>query len=210
MNWEKIWDKAVCLTAAVGGGIAGAFGGWDTLLAVLTGMMAADYISGLAVAAMGRSLKTVYGGLSSKVGAMGLAKKGLMLLCVLVAAMLDRAMGADHAVCRDAVCWFYVANEGLSLLENLSLAGVPFPQKLKQLLGQRMEQAEEAFSLPPGDVYLLEDEAGFADDPEEDGDAAGDGDAAEAADAMPFGRDGGWRPDGWCEPVRELGEESGE
>ncbi|MBQ8151108.1 MAG: phage holin family protein [Clostridia bacterium] len=204
MNWEKIWDKAVCLTAAVGGGIAGAFGGWDTLLAVLTGMMAADYISGLAVAAMGRSLKTVYGGLSSKVGAMGLAKKGLMLLCVLVAAMLDRAMGADHAVCRDAVCWFYVANEGLSLLENLSLAGVPFPQKLKQLLGQRMEQAEEAFSLPPGDVYLLEDEASFADDPEEDGDAAG------MAGTIPVGRDGGWRPDGWSEPVRELGEESGE
>lgn len=210
MNWEKIWDKAVCLTAAVGGGIAGAFGGWDTLLAVLTGMMAADYISGLAVAAMGRSLKTEYGGLSSKVGAMGLAKKGLMLLCVLVAAMLDRAMGADHAVCRDAVCWFYVANEGLSLLENLSLAGVPFPQKLKQLLGQRMEQADEAFSLPPGDVYLLEDEAGFADDPEEDGDEDGDGDAAGMAGAVPVGRDGSWRSDGWSEPVRELGEESGE
>ena len=210
MNWEKIWDKAVCLTAAVGGGIAGAFGGWDTLLAVLTGMMAADYISGLAVAAMGRSLKTVYGGLSSKVGAMGLAKKGLMLLCVLVAAMLDRAMGADHAVCRDAVCWFYVANEGLSLLENLSLAGVPFPQKLKQLLGQRMEQVEEAFSLPPGDVYLLEEEAGFADDPEEDGDEDSDGDAAGMAGAIPVGYDGGWRSDGWSEPVRELGEQEEE
>lgn len=141
VEWEKLWDKAICLTAAVGGGIAGAFGGWDTLLTVLMGMMAADYLSGLVVAAMGRSLKTTYGGLSSKVGAMGLAKKGLMLLCVLVASMLDRAMGADHAVCRDAVCWFYVANEGLSLLENLSLAGVPFPAKLKELLGQRMESS---------------------------------------------------------------------
>lgn len=139
MEWEKLWDKVICLTAAVGGGIAGAFGGWDTLLTVLMGMMAADYLSGLVVAAMGRSLKTTYGGLSSKVGAMGLAKKGLMLLVVLVASMLDHAMGADQAVCRDAVCWFYVANEGLSLLENLSLAGVPFPAKLKELLGQRME-----------------------------------------------------------------------
>ena len=61
MNWEKIWDKAVCLTAAVGGGIAGAFGGWDTLLAVLTGMMAADYISGLAVAAMGHLSRSMAG-----------------------------------------------------------------------------------------------------------------------------------------------------
>ena len=154
MNWTKIWDKLICLTAAVGGGIVGAFGGWDTLLTVLMGMMAADYLSGIVVAAMGKSLKTVYGGLSSKVGAMGLAKKGLMLLCVLVAAMLDRAMGADHAVCRDAVCWFYVANEGLSLLENLSLAGVPFPDKLRELLGHQLENVD-------GNLYggLAEDEA---------------------------------------------------
>ena len=168
MKWENIWDKLICFGAAAVGGIAGAFGGWDTLLAVLMAMMAADYLSGLVVAAMGRSLKTVYGGLSSQVGAMGLAKKGLMLLCVLVAAMLDRAMGADHAVCRDAVCWFYIANEGLSLLENLSLAGVPFPERLKELLGHRMEQAggpygggmpeEERFELPK------DEEADWADD----------------------------------------------
>jgi toxin secretion/phage lysis holin len=193
MNWDKLWDKAVCLMAAAGGGIAGAFGGWDTLLAVLTGMMTADYISGLAVAAMGRSLKTEYGGLSSKVGAMGLAKKGLMLLCVLVAAMLDRAMGADQAVCRDAVCWFYVANEGLSLLENLSLAGVPFPKKLKQLLGQRMELAEAAPAPDP-------DETGLQD---------GDDHAAPAADEPPAGQDSGWQPEGWSEPVKELGGQEG-
>ncbi len=155
MEWGKIWDKLVCLAAAAAGGVAGAFGGWDTLLTVLMGMMAADYLSGVAVAVMGRSSKTTYGGLSSKVGAMGLAKKGLMLLVVLVAAMLDRAMGADHAVCRDAVCWFYVANEGLSLLENLSLAGVPFPQRLRELLGHRMETAEEW--LGEGDASAQEE-----------------------------------------------------
>ncbi|MBP3649829.1 MAG: phage holin family protein [Clostridia bacterium] len=168
MEWNKIWDKLICYGAAAAGGIAGAFGGWDTLLSVLMAMMAADYLSGFVVAAMGRSLKTVYGGLSSKVGAMGLAKKGLMLLCVLVAALLDRAMGADHAVCRDAVCWFYIANEGLSLLENLSLAGVPFPKRLKELLGQRMETdgglygsadlMEEHFVLPE------DEEADWADE----------------------------------------------
>ena len=170
MKWENIWDKLICFGAAAVGGITGAFGGWDTLLAVLMAMMAADYLSGLVVAAMGRSLKTVYGGLSSQVGAMGLAKKGLMLLCVLVAALLDRAMGADHAVCRDAVCWFYIANEGLSLLENLSLAGVPFPERLKELLGQRMEQAggpyevpaEERFELPKDEAN--EEDADWADE----------------------------------------------
>lgn len=161
MEWNKIWDKVICFTAAVSGGIAGAFGGWDTLLCVLMAMMAADYISGLVVAAMGRSLKTAYGGLSSKVGAIGLAKKGLMLLCVLVAALLDKAMGADRAVCRDAICWFYIANEGLSLLENLSLAGVPFPEKLREMLGQRMEAAGGAYgmTLPQEERFALpEDE----------------------------------------------------
>lgn len=174
MKWENIWDKLICFGAAAAGGIAGAFGGWDTLLCVLMAMMAADYLSGLVVAAMGRSLKTVYGGLSSQVGAVGLAKKGLMLLVVLVAAMLDRAMGADHAVCRDAVCWFYIANEGLSLLENLSLAGVPFPEKLKELLGQRMEgtgslrygmegSPEERFQLPEDEEADWVDEDLFRD-----------------------------------------------
>lgn len=134
---EQMWDRVVKVCAAIGGAIAGALGGWDKLLTVLVVMMAVDYVSGIVVAAMGRSLKTEYGGLSSKVGSIGLAKKGLMLLVVLVAAMLDRAMGVDHATCRDAVCWFYVANEGLSLLENLSLAGVSFPERVKELLGQK-------------------------------------------------------------------------
>lgn len=137
-----VWDKIIKVLAAVGGAIAGAFGGWDKLLMVLVVMMAVDYVSGVIVAAMGRSQKTEYGGLSSKVGAYGLAKKGLMMLVVLVAALLDRAIGAQTAVFRDAACWFYIANEGLSLLENLSLAGVPFPEKLKEMLGQKAREAD--------------------------------------------------------------------
>lgn len=138
---ENIWEKVLKLLAAIGGAIAGAFGGWDQLLMVLMGMMAIDYASGIIVAIMGKSQKTEYGGLSSKVGARGLAKKGLMMLVVLVAALLDRAIGAQAAVCRDAACWFYIANEGLSLLENLSLAGVPFPERMKELLGQKRDEA---------------------------------------------------------------------
>ena len=138
---ETFWDKVVKIGAACGGAIAGALGGWDKLLIVLVAMMAIDYASGLVVALMGKSEKTEYGGLSSKVGAIGLAKKGLMMLVVLVGALLDRAIGTEIAVCRDAVCWFYIANEGLSLLENLMRAGVPFPEKIKELLGEKKAEA---------------------------------------------------------------------
>ena len=135
---ENMYAKAVRIAAAAGGAVAGALGGWDPLLKVLVAMMAADYLSGVVVALMGKSRKTEYGGLSSKVGALGLARKGLMMLVVLVGALLDAAVGG--AVCRDAACWFYIANEGISLLENMSLAGVPFPEKIKALLGQQMEK----------------------------------------------------------------------
>lgn len=148
---ERIWDKAVKVFAALGGGIAGAFGGWDPLIQVLSGMMVIDYLSGIVVAAMGRSTKTDYGGLSSKVGAIGLARKGLMLLVVLVASLLDAAMGTAGSVCRDAACWFYIANEGLSILENVGQAGAPYPDRLKRLLGQKLQETEEKEAQVHGD-----------------------------------------------------------
>lgn len=138
---EQAWEKVVKVMAAIGGAIAGALGGWNWLMVVLLSVMVADYVSGVVVAWMGKSLKTEYGGLSSKVGAVGLAKKGLMLLVVLVGALLDRAAGSDGNMFRDAVCWFYIANEGISLMENLNLAGVPFPKKIQELLGQKKEES---------------------------------------------------------------------
>ena len=140
---EKVWEKAVCGLAACGGAIAGMLGGWDPLLRVLVTLMIADYATGLLVAVMGKSAKTEYGGLSSKVGAAGLARKGLMLLVVLVAALLDRAMGGANPVCRDAACWFYITNEGISILENVGQAGAPYPESLKRLLGQRQEEVQK-------------------------------------------------------------------
>jgi len=141
---ERTWDTILKWLAAIGGAIAGAFGGWNVTMTVLVAAMAADYLSGLAVAGMGKSPKTENGGLSSKVGWQGLLRKGMMMLVVLVAALLDKAMGDVHTF-RDAACWFYVANEGLSLLENLAAAGVPFPAKLKELL----EQTKDKNSQPP-------------------------------------------------------------
>ena len=140
-DMNTVWDKAVKLLAAAGGAVAGAFGGWDKLLTVLMAMMAVDYVSGVLVGVLGRSEKTEYGGLCSKVGAKGLAKKGLMLLVVLVAALLDRAMG-QGAVCHDAACWFYIANEGISVLENAGRMNVPVCKNLTQYLEQLKSKEE--------------------------------------------------------------------
>lgn len=130
------WDKVVKGLAAVGGAIAGALGGVDTVLMVLMAFMVIDYVTGLIVAWMGRSTKTETGHLDSKTGFIGLLKKGLMLLMVLMAALLDRALGGDAEMFRGIMIWFYIANEGLSILENLSLAGVPFPRRIREALEQ--------------------------------------------------------------------------
>ena len=138
------WDKAVKLLAGAGGAVAGALGGFDTVLIVLLACMTVDYICGLIVAWIGCSPKTANGRLDSKTGARGIAKKGLMLAVVLVAALLDRALGAENAMFREAVIWYYVANESLSILENLALAGVPFPARLRAALEQLRQKQDEA------------------------------------------------------------------
>jgi len=143
-----MWDKVVKTMAAIAGAVAGLFGGFDTMLLVLVAFMAVDYVTGLVVAWMGKSHKSDSGHLDSKVGFIGIARKGLMILVVLAGALLDRAMGTETSVFRNMVIWFYIANEGLSLLENLALAGVPFPARLTKALEQLKEKNDE----PPDEV----------------------------------------------------------
>ena len=133
---ENTWDKVLKGFAAVSGALAGAFGGWTAQLDVLVYFMLADYATGLIVAWMGKSPKTENGGPSSKIGFQGILKKLLMLGLVFAAAQIDIAMGSGTFLIRDAAVWFYLANEGLSILENMTLAGVPFPKKVKDLLGK--------------------------------------------------------------------------
>ncbi|MGN0777725.1 MAG: holin family protein [Aristaeellaceae bacterium] len=140
MAW---WDKLVKALAAIGGAIAGAFGGLDTMMLVLVAFMVIDYVTGMLVAWMGKSRKTETGHMDSKVGFVGLCKKCLMLIFVLMAALLDRAMGTDAAIFRSMVVWFYMANEGLSVLENLALAGVPFPRRVRQALEQIRDRNDD-------------------------------------------------------------------
>lgn len=139
--WDKIF-KGVCVAV---GAIAGLYGGWSTALKILLVMMCVDYITGCLVAAAGRSPKTEGGGLSSKVGFIGLAKKGFIMLIVLVATMLDKAIGNTSLVFQSATVFYYIANEGLSILENADLMGVPFPAIIKE----RMESMRERREKPP-------------------------------------------------------------
>lgn len=136
------WDKAVKILAAVAGFFAGLFGEWTTMLTILVVVMTIDYISGWIVAASGKSPKTEGGGLSSKVGFIGIAKKGFIMLLVLLATMLDRAIGNDTFVFQSSLVLYYIANEGLSILENAALMGVRFPEKIKKAL-ETMRESED-------------------------------------------------------------------
>lgn len=138
----RSWAEIIKVCAAIGGFFSGLYGGWDLAMTVLVCCMAIDYISGLIVAAMGKSKKTEGGGLDSKIGLHGLLRKGMIMLIVLVAALLDKIIGSDGAMFRSAACWFYIANECLSILENSSLAGVPWPEALKKALEQ-MKDGED-------------------------------------------------------------------
>lgn len=137
------WDKILKILAGVAGAVAGLFGEWNTMLTVLVVMMTADYLSGWIVAWCGRSPKTEGGGLSSKVGFIGLAKKGFIMLLVLVATMLDRAIGGGTSVFQSSLVLYYIANEGLSVLENAALLGVRFPEKMKRALETMREKEDE-------------------------------------------------------------------
>lgn len=137
------WDKILKAVAAAAGAIAGLFGEWNTMLTILVAMMAADYISGWIVAWCGKSPKTEGGGLSSKVGFVGLAKKGFIMLLVLVATLLDRAIGTGSSVFQSSLVLYYIANEGLSILENAALLGVKFPAKLRKALEALKEKEED-------------------------------------------------------------------
>ena len=133
----------LAILAAAGAFLAGGLGGWDAPLALLVAFMAADYLTGVLVAAVWqRSDKSASGALDSRAGFQGLVKKGMILLLVWLGVLLDRAAGAGYV--RTAVVLFFVGNEGLSLLENLGLMGVPFPAFLRRALQALQEQGDNA------------------------------------------------------------------
>ena len=102
------------------------FGGWDIAIQCLLIAIVIDYISGLIKA---YNTKT----LDSKIGFKGILKKVGILCIVALAVTVDRITGESGAI-RTLVIYYFVANEGLSVLENLSIAGLPIPQSIKKAL----------------------------------------------------------------------------
>lgn len=133
MTAGEIKNWLLVALSAAGSLAAQCLGGWDGALAMLVGVMAADYATGLLAALVfKKSKKTAGGGASSRVGFLGLLKKCLILVLVWFGTLLDGAAGTSCV--RTAVVLFFTANEGISVLENTALMGVPYPAFLKAAL----------------------------------------------------------------------------
>lgn len=104
-------------------------GAWDTALEVLILFMVLDYVTGVFGGIVNKTL-------SSSVGFKGLLKKFTILIVLIVAVSLDRLLNSGSWVFRTLVCYFYIANEGISLIENAAKIGLPVPDKLIEVLGQ--------------------------------------------------------------------------
>lgn len=130
--------KVTEILAAIGGAIASFFVNMPPLVWILIAVMTIDFITGLICGAMGKSNKTENGYISSNQAFIGLMKKALILLVVLLAALLDQAVTTGAGITFDAVmgatCLWFIASEGFSILENVALMGIPVPKILLKLL----------------------------------------------------------------------------
>ena len=122
--------------AIIGTAFTWLFGAWDLALTILIVFMVLDYCTGVL---KGYVLKQ----LSSDVGLRGLAKKAVILIVLIVAVCLDRLLNTGHWVFRTLVAYFYIANEGLSLIENCAALGAPVPQQVVDALAQLKEKKTE-------------------------------------------------------------------
>ena len=132
---KEFWNVIQMVFAAVGGWLGYFLGGYDGLLYALVVFMVADYITGVMCAVSDKKL-------SSSVGFKGICRKVLILMLVGIANLLDVEVIGTGAVLRTAVIFFYLSNEGVSLLENAAHLGLPIPEKLKAILAQLHDRAE--------------------------------------------------------------------
>lgn len=122
---------ALCVfSGAVGGVCSELLGGWEKDLTTLVIIMIADYLTGITVALMHRSKKSESGALSSKAGFIGLVKKAVILLMVLISYRLDVSAGTSFI--KSAVVVGFIVNESISVAENASLMGIPLPDALRR------------------------------------------------------------------------------
>lgn len=133
---KEIWNWIQVAIAATGGWLGYFLGGWDGFLYALLAFVVIDYITGLMCAVLEKKL-------SSEVGFRGIFKKVLIFSLVAIGHIIDKSVIGDGYVIRTAVIFFYLSNEGVSILENAAHIGLPVPQKLKDILEQLHNRTED-------------------------------------------------------------------
>lgn len=133
---KEFWMTIQLLFAGLGGWLGWFLGGCDGLLFALVAFVVIDYITGIMCAVVDKKL-------SSAVGFKGIFKKVLIFALVGVGHILDTRVIGAGSVLRTAVIFFYLSNEGISLLENAGYLGLPIPKKLKSILEQLHDRSEK-------------------------------------------------------------------
>lgn len=133
---KEFWNVVQAVFAALGGWLGWFLGGCDGLIYALVAFIVIDYITGVMYAISDKTL-------SSAVGFRGICRKVLIFLLVGIANILDTNVIGTGSVLRTAAIFFYISNEGVSLLENAAHLGLPVPGAVKDVLEQLHNRAEK-------------------------------------------------------------------
>ena len=140
---DLAWAKIQAAITALGGWLGLFLGGCDNFLYALLILTILDFISGVLVAIVQKKL-------SSSIGFKGISRKVLMFGLVGIAALMDQKIIGTGSALRTATICFYCSNQGLSVLENATVLGLPVPEKLKAIL-QQLHNREEKNNTPEGE-----------------------------------------------------------
>ena len=133
---KEFWNTIQLIFTAIGGWLGWFLGGCDGLLYALIAFVIIDYTTGVLCAINDHAL-------SSEVGFRGIARKVIIFLLVGVGHIIDTQVIGNGSILRTAVIFFYLSNEGVSLVENAAHLGLPVPEKLKAVLEQLHDRAEK-------------------------------------------------------------------